>query len=218
MNYEGWHNNQIEGINQIFLDSFGYKTKGYFVEVGAYDCQQWSPTFPLAKLGWSGIYIEPQSDMCSKCRETHANNPKIKILNLAISDYVGIATLHLGGSLSTIDEAQRAIYLNSPEFRVTGLLDNLEAEVQVSTLNLELERHSAPLNFDLLVIDVEGSELSVLRGFNIRRWQPTLVIIEAHEHYDGELSYKAESINAYMSEAKYLKIYSDHINNIYRRL
>ena len=37
-----------------------------------------------------------------------------------------------------------------------------------------------PTNFDFLSIDVEGHEIEVLRGFDIARWRPQLVLLEDH--------------------------------------
>ena len=38
----------------------------------------------------------------------------------------------------------------------------------------------APAGFDFLSIDVEGHEIEVLRGFDIARWRPRLILLEDH--------------------------------------
>ena len=52
--------------------------------------------------------------------------------------------------------------------------------VPIRTLDSVLEEAQAPTRFDFLSIDVEGHELEVLRGFDIARWQPRLILLEDH--------------------------------------
>ena len=86
------------------------------------------------------------------------------------------------------------------------------------SLDSILEEYSVPKHFDLLVIDVEGAELDVIRGFYIMLYYPRMIIIEAHElHKNGKLRRNAKFINETMQMSGYTKIYSDQINNIYVR-
>lgn len=41
---------------------------GYFVEVGANDPQERSQTWHPERQGWTGVLIEPQSDLAAKLR------------------------------------------------------------------------------------------------------------------------------------------------------
>ena len=50
----------------------------------------------------------------------------------------------------------------------------------IRTLDSVLEEARAPEHFDFLSIDVEGHEIEVLRGFDIARWQPRLILLEDH--------------------------------------
>jgi len=53
-------------------------------------------------------------------------------------------------------------------------------DVPIRTLDGILEEAKAPAGFDFLSIDVEGHEIEVLRGFDIGRWRPRLILIEDH--------------------------------------
>ena len=59
--YRDTKTSQIEDLHNIYQKVFGYKTDGFFVEVGAYDGHRWSNTTPLIEANWSGIMIEPVS-------------------------------------------------------------------------------------------------------------------------------------------------------------
>jgi FkbM family methyltransferase len=192
------------------------KTDGYFVEVGAFDGINWSNTYGLVQLGWSGLYFEPNPEIYNSLLYNHGKNNKLAMIKKAISNYSGTATLYKAGSVSTIKRETKELYLDLPEFAHGEIHAGETIEVEVATLDEELDRLSVPAPFDLLVIDVEGSEVDVLEGFSIEKYMPTLAIIEAHEKFrDERLSAKSQDINKYMDNAGYEKIYSDHINSIY---
>jgi hypothetical protein len=52
--------------------------------------------------------------------------------------------------------------------------------VPIRTLDSILTEASSPVAFDFLSIDVEGHEIEVLRGFDIARWRPKLILLEDH--------------------------------------
>ncbi len=215
---------QIKTLPDIYMDAFGYKEDGFFIEVGAFDCWTWSNTSMLVDAGWGGIYFEPVERWYNDCMERYARHPKVTVIRKAISNYVGVADIHLGGSLSTIHEGSRAIYLDMPDMRVTGLGDNKTAVTEVSMLDVELNALAIngviqrDIEIDVVVIDVEGSEIDVLQGFSIDRWMPKMFIIETHELNENErLSAKAEIIDNIIIPFEYEKIYTDHINSIYTR-
>jgi hypothetical protein len=90
--------------------------------------------------------------------------------------------------------------------------------VQSWTLNQLLLNQRVPVEFDLLVIDVDYGEIEVLRRFNISFWHPKLVIIELHEDSKHPLSEEIRQFAyPYFNEAGYEKIYHDNINSIFSR-
>lgn len=50
--------------------------------------------------------------------------------------------------------------------------------VSMTTLNNILNKENIPQCFDVLVVDTEGLEGEVFKGFNLEYWLPTLAIIE----------------------------------------
>ena len=65
-------------------------------------------------------------------------------------------------------------------------------------------RPARPTGFDFLSIDVEGHEIEVLRGFDIARWRPQLILLENHV---GDLTK-----HRYLKSAGY-RIIRRHENN-----
>lgn len=183
---------------------------GRFVEVGAFDGVTVSNTVFLAEAGWQGLYVEPHPNSAALCRENHADHLGITVVQKAVSNQVGIADLYEIGECSTL------VWDKSAED--WGGSQNRKVPVDVCTLDMVLDSLSWEPGFGVLVIDVEQNELKVLWGFDIERWRPRLVIIEAHEK-DNEptRNCKAPAINEYFKSHGYEKIYADHINSVFLR-
>jgi FkbM family methyltransferase len=208
--------NQIKGWTDILMETFGFKLDGFFIEVGAFDGIQWSPCRPLAVAGWTGIFFEPRYRAWLKLNGNYIDNPKVTCIQKAISNFRGTTTLYIGGSLSTIREDTKELYLTIPELACTGLGDDKVEEVSVNTLDAELMEYGPPGEIDVVSIDVEGSELDVLEGFQISFWQPKMIVAEVREQSNQkEFAVLAGNVNGIMDDFGYKKIYSNHINNIY---
>ena len=207
---------QIPGLSDIYMQNFGYITDGYFVEVGAFNGFNWSNTYCLAKIGWSGLLVEPHPEYFRMCCKRYAKNPRIGVSKCAIGDHHGHVDLYLGGSLSTIKSEMIDIFNNTPG--MPSLSKDKSMSVAMITLDELLGGQGFPLEFELLAIDVEGAELDVLNGFSILHWQPKMCIIEANEgHPDKRLNFKGREINRYFKVSGYRRVYFDIMNSIYVR-
>jgi hypothetical protein len=78
--------------------------------------------------------------------------------------------LHIAGPLSSLDRKGMA----------PGAVPERVIEVPIRTLDSVLEEAGAHEGFDFLSIDVEGHEIEVLRGFDLARWQPQVILLEDH--------------------------------------
>lgn len=199
---------QIKGLDEIYNHYFPNKTDGIFVEVGAYNGIIFSNTYHLAKLGWTGYMFEPHPRLVKECMENY-KNLNCNIYNIGVSNKKGEMTLYDGDALSTTSAEQVKEYKKiswAKGQKYTPI--KIKVDILDSLLNVE--------TIDILVIDTEGTELDVLEGFDIKKFKPEMCIIEAHEsHQDIVLRKNAEGINKYFEKVKYIKIYSDEINNIY---
>lgn len=143
--------------------------KGYFVEVGANDPRERSQTWHLEQNGWTGVLIEPQPDLAARLRE--ARRARVFAAACSAPENSGrTLPLHVAGPLSSLDRRHMA----------PGATPERMIEVPVRTLDSILEEAGAPVSFEFLSIDVEGHEIEVLRGFDIARWRPRLILVEDH--------------------------------------
>jgi len=207
---------QIKNLKNIYTDVFGYKTDGLFVEIGAYDGESWSNTDCFGKIGWRGLLVEPVPEFFQKCKKYYEMFPKIEIVNCCVGNYNGEIKVYLGGSITTTSLEMVDIYNGIKWSKPCGLNKKKFINSKIFTLDYLLEKYEWPENFDVLVIDTEGTELEVLNGFNIEKWGPKLAIVESCEkHLDKILSVKSAEINNFFLTKGYEKIYCDCINSIY---
>ena len=142
------------------------KSDGVFVEIGAFHPVQLSQTFLLEQQGWSGVPIEPLPDLASLLRSTR---PRSRVFECAVSSPAlsGTATMHRGENDS----------LASLKPEAGG------EQITVTTRTLDEILHEANLpKIDFLSMDVEGFEMEVFSGFDLKRWQPSLILLEDHVH------------------------------------
>jgi FkbM family methyltransferase len=156
------------------IAAFFGNRRGYFVEVGANEPRERSQTWHLEQAGWTGVLIEPQPALAAKLRA--ARSAQVFAVACSSPDDAGkTLPLHVAGPLSALDRERMAPGAN-PETVI---------DVPVRTLDSVLEEAGSPPGFDFLSIDVEGHEIEVLRGFDIARWHPRLILLEDHV---GDLS------------------------------
>ncbi|MCX7315090.1 MAG: FkbM family methyltransferase [Alphaproteobacteria bacterium] len=153
---------------KLVRDFFGGET-GFFVEVGANHPTEGSQTWHLEQTGWTGVLVEPQPDLAAFL--TTARKAKVFATACSSPQNAGQSlTLHVDGARSALDRDRMA---PGAEAAYTIL-------VPVRTLDSILEEAEAPIPIDLLSVDVEGHETEVLSGFDFRRWQPFLILVEDH--------------------------------------
>jgi FkbM family methyltransferase len=162
-------------LNEL-LDQDG----GFFVEAGGNDGFTQSNTYWLERFrGWRGILVEPMQELFEECRD---ERPDATVVRAALvpSDFDGdTVRMRFADLMSTVsgthEDADR-----TELGTITGWRDAYEAEVPARTLSSILDETGAP-EVDLLSLDVEGYEPSVLRGLDLDRHAPRWILVEVHD-------------------------------------
>lgn len=153
------------GEDILAWEYFGRKSSGYFVEVGANDPTRLSQSWFFEQRGWTGLLIEPLPSRCQALREQRPNS---RVIQAAAGAHDGETVLNIATSdaWSHIGEAK-------------DVPIDMRIPVKIRTLNAILQEANAP-PIDILSIDTEGSELDVLRGLDMRKNRPALLLVEDH--------------------------------------
>lgn len=155
---------------------FGNKRGGYYVEVGALDGEKLSNTYYFEKeLGWTGVLVEADPQQAESCAKTR---PESIVANRAAVAPGAPASVTL-----EVAEGKEEFSTLSANRVYQGILKERDItthsiEVPTATLDQILE-DAGTTHIDFVTIDVEGHELDVMRGFDIARWRPTVVLIES---------------------------------------
>jgi len=208
-------------LQEILYKILNYKTNGFFIEVGANDGYTGSFTYNLAKIGWKGVYFEPIPSIYEKCVKNHEKHDNVNVINIAIGEREEYLNIVDGGTLSTMDNETYNIYLNS-NWSKNNFKNNEKIRVKTDKLDNILTNLKVKKDFDLFVLDVEGYEMNVLKGFTISNYKPKIVIVEISDQHDSfknnkKIMEKFSWIRNYLTTNEYTLLVNDIVDNIYVR-
>ena len=142
-------------FRELFLRAGLKARSGVFVEIGAFDGESYSNTSFLADQGWKGLYVEPMPEFCARTRARHRLN-SVDVLQAAIAAEVGEMEMTVMGALTTSDSEVVKLY-GEVEWSRDAWQQRKTCTVKTLPLEAALEQAGIPAEFDLLVVDVEGS-------------------------------------------------------------
>jgi FkbM family methyltransferase len=161
-----------EGEDVLFERIFPAKNSGFFVDIGAHHPRRFSNTYALYRRGWRGINVDATPGSMELFRRLR---PKDINLECAVSNSAVPAKFHVfeEGALNTFDQALAREYIDH------GWALKAELEMDSRPLSSILREHlPAGTEIDLLNVDVEGQEMSVLSSNDWGRFRPELIVME----------------------------------------
>lgn len=179
------------GLNQLDkkIETFVNFDNGFFVELGANDGINQSNTYYFEKYrGWIGVLIEPIGQKYLECIKNRSNKNKI-FCNACVSfDYNKKFVELKYSNLMTVASNLESDIKDPSEHAQKGIEHLIEGEKNYSfgaladTLNNILFKSNAPKRIDLLSLDVEGSEIEVLKGINHKEYRFKYLCIETRDY------------------------------------
>lgn len=160
----------------IFNNFFKNKHSGYFVDIGAHDGVTYSNSLFFENLGWSGLCIEPIKRVYDKLTQ----NRKCECLYGAISDkktdFVEFCNIEgysemLSGILEDYDNRHKARILNEEKIYKTK-------RSKVKVPNFNFNDFVKNKTIDILDIDTEGNELSILKSIDYKTYSIGVILVE----------------------------------------
>lgn len=154
--------------------------RGTFVELGAFDGITQNNTLHFEERGWRGALIEPLPEAYTACVR---NRPAAQVFNCACVpfDHPGQEIrMTAVGLMSVLKDAFGNPHREAEWIARAESLQNLQRrEIVVPTRTLDSILIEANLPCpDLLVLDVEGAEIDVLRGLDLARHRPRFIVCE----------------------------------------
>src|ERR1017187_5991064 len=156
------------GEDLLLWEYFGARTNGFFLEAGANHPTKLSQTWLFELHGWKGILVEPLAKNCALLRQ-HRPGSRVFQCALGAPEQRGRAKIKVAGG----DDALSGLVVDDDV-----IVERME-EVEVRTLDEVLAQAGNP-KLDFMSLDVEGFELQVLRGFDLMRHRPAMLLIEDH--------------------------------------
>ena len=159
------------GEDVLLWRALGHLQAGFYIDVGANDPVADSVTKAFYDAGWHGINIEP---LPAFHQALQAQRPRDINLGVAAGAGEGSVTLFdvpaMNGWASPDPQVAEAHHADGYALA--------ELTVPMRTLSAICAEH-APAVIHFLKVDVEGFEGEVLRGMDLERWRPWLLVIEA---------------------------------------
>jgi FkbM family methyltransferase len=163
---------------------------GTFVEVGANDGYTQSNTYYLERwLGWSGVLVEPFPHLYERCRRTRRNSRCFNCVlveperagqpvEMAYADLMSLVR----GARGDAAADERHVAEGERSNRVRSFTVTVQGRTMADVLD---EAQVGPV--DLMVVDTEGYEAQVLRGADLARHKPQLVLVEMKDEAVAEV-------------------------------
>ncbi len=169
--------NSQHGEEWIVRDFFQQRRNGFFVDVGANHYQAHSNTYFLeVELGWEGIAVEPLVEFGP---DYERFRPRTRFKPFFVSDASDEEALlySLPGASRVSSGVEGFTTKAGEDLR----LDETVESRRVATITLDdLLGAEGVEHVDFVSMDIELWEPKALAGFDIERFGPALVCIEAH--------------------------------------
>lgn len=194
------------GEDYLLWHFFDFRPRGFFLDIGAHDGVSLSNTMSFEEHGWAGICVEPIPEVFERCRQV-----RTRVVNAACvaGDETSVELrVDRSGLFAGVGTDEAHAERSYAEF---GIGDPGFYTVKVPALRAAALLHDDDPPIDFVSIDVEGTEIDVLRGLDLHRNQARVLVIEA-------LTEAAlDALDAYLAPFGYRRARSVVCNHFYVR-
>lgn len=157
-----------------------------FVQIGAHDGTQLDPLrWAVLATGWRGIMVEPVPYVFDRLRARYGGNPRLYLENLAIHEtaeslpfyFIPESDGNLWEWYDALGSFRREVLVSHTGFIAD--VDEIVESMPVACITFDdlCARHGFA-QVDLIQIDTEGMDLTILRTIDLARYRPALVMVE----------------------------------------
>lgn len=155
---------------------FGDQKEGFFIEVGCIDGRRFSNTLAFEERGWKGMCVEAHAGYIEMLNK---NRPNSIVCHCAAGEVDENAVFYANarGSLSTLDKTKEEHWQIHYAPYFSGFEEQPVKKVRLSTL---LDTYQIS-EIDILSLDIEGYEVEALKGLDLSRHRPKVMVIESDD-------------------------------------
>lgn len=163
----------------IIRDFFQDRRNGFFVDIGCADPVEGSTTYYLEKhLGWKGIAVDARAELAPLWMRKRRHS---RFFSYLVTDHSDTKdTFYVVRGAEGLSSTQKERDFMGHTFK------GEEREVPSITLNDLLDENKVT-KIDFMSVDIEGHEPEAFAGFDIERFKPELLCVEASPHNRDEL-------------------------------
>ena len=184
-------------LNRLFE-----KNDGTCIEIGANDGVKYSTSYFFEKKGWNCILVEPTPYLCSEIRKLR----NATLFECAASTQNGETDFYIAEGFELFSSLESNSTMS--EHLEKNNADVKKLKVKTRTLDSILEEADVG-DIDFISIDVEGHEISVLKGFTLDKWLPKVVLLE------DSTDLQETEVSVFMREHNYKRFYRSGGNDWY---
>ena len=190
------------GVDSLILDIFKDKKKGFYLDIGCGHPIKNNNTYLLNKKGWHGINIDLDKENIKLFNVFRKNDLNLAV---AVSDKEGESDLYFYHEKSALNTLSK----KNADFQKANITSIKKIKTQ--TINKIIENSPyRDQEIDFLSIDVEGSEIAILKNFNFRKYSPKVIVVEFLDLSLKKLEIKNLNINNKIKKEIYKLVVSNN--------
>ena len=154
------------GAIDLIVNYYLKKNDGIYIDVGAYHPFYGNNTYKLFMRGWRGINIDLDVQSVNMFKHFRPNDENVCA---AVSQSEDEKSLYFHHNRSAINTLDQKMGYRAKEIK----------KIKTTTLNKIIGNSNfKSMNIDFLSIDVEGHELDVIKGLDLEKYSPKIIVIE----------------------------------------
>ena len=212
-NFKFFFKNSQFGEDKKIIKLFDKNKKGTYLDIGCFHPIRQNNTYLMYKSGWKGINIDLNPltiDLFKIARPLDIN------LCVAVSKKKGSKDLFFDHQLSSLNTISKnhTLFIT----KAFGLKNFKKTKIKTKSLNGILSECKIK-KVDFMNLDVEGHELEVLKSFNFKRFDISVICIEIvnYDFYSKNIKTNKNEILKILKKNGYKLKFKSFVNYIFMK-